>query len=51
MPTFMFFADGKPTQVKVERKGGEEGVEMVRGADVGLLKSVVQELAKKVQNS
>lgn len=51
MPTFLFFEDGKPTQVKVERKGVEESVEMVRGADVKLLKSVVEELAKKVGSS
>ncbi|KAF2625808.1 thioredoxin-like protein [Macroventuria anomochaeta] len=51
MPTFLFFEDGKPMQVKVERKGAEEGIEMVRGADVVLLRSVVQELAKKVQSS
>jgi thioredoxin 1 len=51
MPTFLFFEDGKPTQVKVVRKGVEESVDMVRGADVVLLKSVVQELVKKVENS
>jgi thioredoxin 1 len=51
MPTFLFFEDGKPTEVKVERHGAEEVVQMVRGADVGFLRSVVQVLAKKVQSS
>lgn len=51
MPTFLIFEDGKPTQVKVERKGVEESVEQVRGADVMLLKSVVEVLAKKVESS
>lgn len=51
MPTFLFFEDGKPAQVKVERKGVEESIEQVRGADVMLLKSVVQALAKKVGSS
>jgi thioredoxin 1 len=51
MPTFLFFENGKPTPVKVVRKGVEESVEMVRGADVMLLKSVVQELAKKAGSS
>ncbi|KAJ4992897.1 thioredoxin-like protein [Stagonosporopsis vannaccii] len=48
MPTFLFFEDGKPVEVKVERKGRKEGVEMVRGADVGLLRAVVLELAGRV---
>lgn len=48
MPTFLFFEDGKPTKIKIERKGAEESVEQVRGADVAMLKSVVKELAKKV---
>jgi thioredoxin 1 len=51
MPTFLFFENGNPTPVKVVRKGVEESVEMVRGADVMLLKSVVQELAKKAGSS
>ncbi|KAJ4367872.1 hypothetical protein N0V86_009711 [Didymella sp. IMI 355093] len=51
MPTFLLFEDGKPTQVKIERKGVEESVEQVRGADVTLLKSVVQALVKRVGNS
>lgn len=51
MPTFLFFENGKPTEVRVERNGAEERVEMVRGADVPVLRSVVQELAKKVQRS
>jgi thioredoxin 1 len=51
MPTFLFFEDGKTTEVGVERHGAEERVEMVRGADVPVLRSVVQELAKKVQSS
>ena len=51
MPTFLFFENGKPTEVKVERRGAEEKVQMVRGADVPVLRSVVQELAKRVQSS
>ena len=51
MPTFLSFENGKPTEVRVERNGAEERVEMVRGADVPVLRSVVQELAKKVQRS
>jgi thioredoxin 1 len=49
MPTFLVFEDGVPSRVDVVRKGGEESVEMVRGADVVLLRGVVQALAKKVQ--
>jgi hypothetical protein len=51
MPTFLVFEDGVPSRVQVVRKGGEESVEMVRGADVVLLRGVVQALAKKVQDS
>lgn len=51
MPTFLVFEDGVPSQVEVMRKGTEESVKMVRGADVVLLRSVVQALAKKVQGS
>ncbi|KAF3036552.1 hypothetical protein E8E12_004574 [Didymella heteroderae] len=52
MPTFLFFEDGKPTQVRLEKKkGAEEGVEQVRGADVKLLKGVVEVLAKRVGSS
>ncbi|KAF9698054.1 hypothetical protein EKO04_004534 [Ascochyta lentis] len=51
MPTFIFFENGKPTEVKVERRGAVEMVEMVRGANVEVLRSVVQELAKKVPSS
>ncbi|KAF3011031.1 hypothetical protein E8E13_010972 [Curvularia kusanoi] len=50
MPTFLVFEDGVPSQIKVVRKGVEEEVGMVRGADVLLLRSVVQELAKKAQS-
>ena len=48
MPTFLIFEDGKPTQLKVQKKGVEEEVAMIRGADVVLLKAVVQELVRKV---
>jgi thioredoxin 1 len=48
MPTFLVFEDGKPTQLKVKRKNVEEDVAMVRGADVVLLKSVVQALVTRV---
>ena len=51
MPTFLFFEDGEPTPIKIERKGAEESVEQVRGADVALLKNVVQTLAKRVGSS
>lgn len=50
MPTFLVFEDGVPSQIKIVRKGAEEDVGMVRGADVLLLRSVVQELAKKAQS-
>jgi thioredoxin 1 len=48
MPTFLIFEDGKPTQLKIQRKNVEEEVAMVRGADVILLRSVVQALVRKV---
>jgi thioredoxin 1 len=48
MPTFLVFEDGNPTQLKVKRKNVEEDVAMVRGADVVLLKSVVQALVTRV---
>ncbi|KAF1925778.1 thioredoxin-like protein [Didymella exigua CBS 183.55] len=51
MPTFLLFENGEPTQVKVVRKGVEESLGQVRGADVTLLKSVVQTLAKEVGSS
>ena len=51
MPTFLFFEDGKPTTIKIERKGAEESIEQVRGADVALLRNVVQTLAKRVGSS
>jgi len=51
MPTFLFFVNGKPTPIKIERKGAEESVEQVRGADVALLKNIVQTLAKRVGSS
>jgi thioredoxin 1 len=51
MPTFLIIENGAQMGVPVKRKTGDEVVEMVRGADVVLLKSVVQELAKKVQSS
>ncbi|KZM26912.1 protein disulfide oxidoreductase [Ascochyta rabiei] len=51
MPTFMFFESGEPAQVKIEKHGAEEVVEMVRGANVALLRSVVQEMAKKSLSS
>jgi thioredoxin 1 len=48
MPTFLIFENGKQIGVSVKRKAGSGVVDMVRGADVMLLKSVVQELVKKV---
>lgn len=50
MPTFLFLGEGGPVEVKIERKGREEAVQMVRGADVGLLKAVVLELSRRVQS-
>ena len=57
MPTFVSFADGKPTPVAVQNKkrstptetAKDESVERIRGANVVLLRGVVQALAEKVQ--
>lgn len=45
MPTFLFFEDGEVVEVQVQ---GKEGVSMVRGADVGMLRKVVSELKGRV---
>lgn len=45
MPTFLVLKDGKVEGVTV----GGKSVEMVKGADVGLLKGVVQALSEEVK--
>lgn len=50
MPTFLVFEDGLPTKVGVAKKGIEQEVEQVRGADVVLLRGLVQALAKKAES-
>lgn len=58
VPTFLIFKDGAPTSVvipgnKVNKSTGKTEdvlVEKIQGANVGLLKSVVQALIEKVQS-
>jgi hypothetical protein len=58
MPTFLCFKDGQPTPVAVQsnksstsaRISADGLVERIKGADIALLKVVVQALSEKIQS-